>query len=388
MIRPETELLEIIRKNGIDFVCSLPCDRMKNLCGLIGRSLFHVPLTREEEGIGIAAGASLAGRRPALFVQSSGIGNMINALLSLTGFYQFPLPVFVSRRGVYKESIAAQVPMGQRLPNILEGAGIGFSVIDTRKDFRSISKTLPDVYAKNRIHVFMLSPALWEACDADAIPCQNLKTSCSKKITAGRAGSRKRLLPELTRYEMLEIIAPYLEGKAVVCNLGIPSKELYAIAPRPSHFYMMGSMGMATPIGLGIALSSKKEVVVIDGDGSLLMNPGSLATTAYFSPRNLTILAIDNGAYGSTGNQPTYAGACVDLELVAKGFGIQNTFKAAEGKHLLDIMRQGRRELTFVHAIALPGNRNVPNIPLPPPAIREQVVNFLSGTKKQKQKPS
>ena len=112
----------------------------------------------------------------------------------------------------------------------------------------------------------------------------------------------------LTRYDIIKIIAPYLEGKVVVSNLGWPSKELYAIKHQPSNFYMLGSMGMATPIGLGIALTSKKEVVVIDGDGSLLMNPGTLATAASLAPKNLTILAIDNGAYGSTGNQPTLAG--------------------------------------------------------------------------------
>ncbi len=63
-------------------------------------------------------------------------------------------------------------------------------------------------------------------------------------------------------------------------NLGWPSKELYALKHQPSNFYMLGSMGMATPIGLGIALASSKEVFVIDGDGSLLMNPGTLATAA------------------------------------------------------------------------------------------------------------
>ena len=90
-------------------------------------------------------------------------------------------------------------------------------------------------------------------------------------------------------------------------NLGWPSKELYAVKHQPSNFYMLGSMGMVTPIGLGIALSSSKDVIVIDGDGSLLMNPGTLATAASLAPKNLTILAIDNGAYGSTGNQPTLA---------------------------------------------------------------------------------
>ena len=107
----------------------------------------------------------------------------------------------------------------------------------------------------------------------------------------------------------------------MVSNLGWPSKELYAVRHKTSNFYMLGSMGMATPIGLGIAITSSKEVVVIDGDGSLLMNPGTLATAAALAPRNLTIIAIDKSAYGSTENQPTLTGSCVDLEAVARKFG-------------------------------------------------------------------
>ena len=116
--------------------------------------------------------------------------------------------------------------------------------------------------------------------------------------------------PTWTRYDIIKNLAPELKGKVVVSNLGIPSKELYSILHQPSNFYMRGSMGMATPIGLGVALASRKEVVVIDGDGSRLMNPGTLATVAAAAPENLTVIAIDNGAYGSTGNQPTLAASC------------------------------------------------------------------------------
>jgi len=140
---------------------------------------------------------------------------------------------------------------------------------------------------------------------------------------------------------------------------------------------MLGSMGMATPIGLGVALSSDKEVVVIDGDGSLLMNPGSLATTAYCAPDKLIILAIDNSAYGSTGNQPTLTGKCVDLELVARGFGIQNTCKAAGKKQLINAIKIRGEGPRFIHCLALPGNKDVPNIPLHHLEIKRQVQEFL-----------
>jgi sulfopyruvate decarboxylase subunit beta len=133
---PENNLIKILQKNNIEFVCTLPCEKFKLLLERISKNFFHIPLTREEEGVGICAGIALAGKRPAMFVQSSGIGNMINALLSLTGFYELPLALFVSHRGIYKETIPAQIPMGKRLPRILQGTGIPYSVISNRRDFR------------------------------------------------------------------------------------------------------------------------------------------------------------------------------------------------------------------------------------------------------------
>lgn len=377
MPQPEEELITLLRRNGIDFTASLPCEKIKTLLEMVGRSFPHVPLTREEEGVGICAGAALAGKKPAMFIQSSGVGNMINALLSLTAFYELPLTLFISRRGVYQEKIEAQFPMGRRLPAILDGAGIGYSEINTAADLSVIERELPEIYRKNVIHAFLMSPAVWEnsACRSQNAICG----SKNEKINVQHASpiAPHASLPTLTRYEILKTIVPYLEGKIVVCNLGWPSKELYAIKHQPSNFYMLGSMGMVTPIGLGIALTYSKEVVVIDGDGSLLMNPGTLATAAAAAPRNLMIMAVDNGAYGSTGNQPTLTALCTDLEQVARGFGFRETVKAATEKELVEVMKRQRQSIAFIHALAIPGNKDVPNIPLHHLEIKKQVQDFL-----------
>jgi sulfopyruvate decarboxylase subunit beta len=344
----------------------------------VSETFFHVPLTREEEGVGICAGAALSGKLPAMFVQSSGVGNMLNALLSLTAFYRLPLALFVSQRGVYKEKIEAQIPMGAGLPAILRGAGISHSLIERREEVRHIGKKLADLRKRNSIHVFLLSPALWEgSCkpeEAQFGPQGAVAEVCRQSRTVRRIPS-----PSFRRFEILKLVAPLLDSKAVVCNLGVPSKELFHVRHQPSNFYMLGSMGMATSIGLGIALTSDKEVVVIDGDGSLLMNPGTLATVAHFAPDNLTILAIDNGAYGSTGDQPTLTRSCVDLELVARGFGIRNTFKVSGRKQILEVMKESPKGLRFVHVLAVPGNENVPNIPLGHLQIKQQVQDFLKS---------
>ncbi len=375
MPRPEEELIAILKKHGVDLTASLPCEKIKTLLELVAGSFHHLPLTREEEGVGICAGAALAGRRPAMFVQSSGIGNMINALLSLTQFFELPLAIFVSQRGIYKEKIEAQFPMGRRLPAMLISAGITYTEIHSIDDISKVDRKLKDVYDENMVHAFLMSPAVWEGSD-----CGTVKTEFGiRNAECGSAVMKRQdaLKPTYTRYDIIKIISPYLDGKVVVSNLGWPSKELYAIKHQPSNFYMLGSMGMATPIGLGIALSSKKEVVVIDGDGSLLMNPGTLATAASVYPRNLTIVAIDNGAYGSTGNQPTLAASCVDLEQVARGFGFRNTIKVAGEQELVDVMKRQREGLTFIHVLTVPGNKDVPNIPVHHLEIKKQVQEFL-----------
>jgi sulfopyruvate decarboxylase subunit beta len=274
--------------------------------------------------------------------------------------------------------------MGRRLPGILSGAGIGWTEVNSSADLKMVEQVLPEVYSKNRVHAFLMNPKVWENSDCGVLSSESGvgSSECDiphDEIDVHRPSSlvHHPSPPTLTRYDIIKIISPYLKGKAVVSNLGWPSKELFAIKHQASNFYMLGSMGMATPIGLGIALSSSKQVVVIDGDGSLLMNPGTLATAASRAPKNLTILAIDNSAYGSTGNQPTLTGACVDLELVARGFGFNNTVKISTAEQLIAVMKEQGPGPSFIQVLAKPGNKDVPNIPIHHLEIKKQVQEFL-----------
>lgn len=371
-MRPEEFVVECLKKNNTKLVATLPCEKVRGLLGLIPRHFNHVPLTREEEGVGICAGAYLAGARGAMLVQSSGIGNMINALCSLTRLYSMPLPILVSWRGVYKEGIVAQEPMGKYLPRLAEALDIRRAEIKSRKDLPLVMEAVEKAYKKEEIRIVLLSPRLWED-DAS----EEAQAARRKKIRLSYKG--RPVKASLTRHQILKAASGFLEGKVVVCNLGFPSKELYDVVDQPSNFYMLGSMGMATPIGLGLAMYSEEEVVVIDGDGSLLMNPGVLATVAEQFPENLTILAVDNAAYGSTGNQPTATSGSADLEVLARGFGIAKTFKVSEEKEIRELPDKIGEGPNFVHAVAKAGNANVPNIPLSPAEIKKRVVEHLRG---------
>ena len=106
----------------------------------------------------------------------------------------------------------------------------------------------------------------------------------------------------MIRSELLKEIAPLLSNQLVVCNIGLPSQELHLIDDQPSNFYMLGTMGLASSIELGLALAQDKKVISIDGDGSVLTNFGTLPTIANNVANNFILLIVDNGSYGSTGD--------------------------------------------------------------------------------------
>ncbi|MEN4007393.1 MAG: sulfopyruvate decarboxylase subunit beta [Methanobacteriaceae archaeon] len=175
----------------------------------------------------------------------------------------------------------------------------------------------------------------------------------------------------MQRIEAIKTIAESLEDELVICNIGFPSRELYSVKDSNTHFYMLGSMGMASSIGLGLALSSKRKVVVFDGDGSILMNMGTLVTIFSQNPPNMILVVLDNQCYGSTGSQCTYT-TKVDLHEIAKSVGFKNTFVFEEKidfKQVLDV--EGP---VFVHIKVKPGNADVPVIDIEPEEIKTRFI--------------
>ena len=117
-----------LKDAGIDLIVSVPCVNLSKILNMIDEDedIIHIPVTREEEGIGICAGAYLGGKKPAILMQNSGLGNSINALKSLTELYEMPLLMIMSHRGTEGESICGQVPMGESTPLILEAIDFQF----------------------------------------------------------------------------------------------------------------------------------------------------------------------------------------------------------------------------------------------------------------------
>lgn len=128
----------------------------------------------------------------------------------------------------------------------------------------------------------------------------------------------------VNRFEITKrLVALLRHDEAVVGGIGNTNFDLWAAGRRPQNFYMLGSMGLAIPIALGVALAQpKRKVIALEGDGSLLMQLGALTTIATQKPKNLVIVVMDNGTYQITGSQPTASAFGADFVAMARGAGI------------------------------------------------------------------
>jgi len=145
----------------------------------------------------------------------------------------------------------------------------------------------------------------------------------------------------MNRLEATSQLVTELTDEPVIVSLGHPAYDLFASADRPEHFYTWGSMGTTSSIALGLALARPdRRVLAIDGDGSLLMNLGTLATIAACAPPNLVVIVMDNGCYGTTGGQATATARVADLEAAARALGVRATATVTTAERLASAFAQ------------------------------------------------
>jgi sulfopyruvate decarboxylase subunit alpha len=154
-----------LKAGGIDLVASVPCVKFGPLLEMLiaDPDIIHVPVTREEEGIGICAGAFMGGKRPALLMQNSGLGNCINALVSLDLLYDIPVLLVISHRGTAGEKIAAQVPMGTATVPLLDAIGIEHSCPTPEEGEREVTKAARKAFTERRPVAVLLNLDYWRA---------------------------------------------------------------------------------------------------------------------------------------------------------------------------------------------------------------------------------
>ena len=173
----------------------------------------------------------------------------------------------------------------------------------------------------------------------------------------------------MNRFELLNLLQSAIQDELVVCNIGLPSQELYKINDRPNYFYMLGSMGLASSIGLGLSLAVDKNVISIDGDGSVLMNMNTLATIGNRAPSNYTLLIVDNGSYGSTGDQKTFTNERTSLKDVAIGAGCDNVIECSGEETSANLKKALDDKNNSYVVISKIKSGNVPIKPIPLNAV-------------------
>jgi phosphonopyruvate decarboxylase len=151
----------------------------------------------------------------------------------------------------------------------------------------------------------------------------------------------------MTRLEATRILVSAAGDAAIVASLGHPTYDLFAAGDRPRNFYTWGSMGLASSIGLGLAIARPDvRVIVIDGDGSLLMNLGSLATIGLLQPSNLVLVVMDNGEYATTGGQRTPTADGADLAAAARALRIESALTVRTETELIARLKARATQLS------------------------------------------
>lgn len=294
------EIINVLVQEQLTFLTGVSCNYLKYLLAYINsrqNPLQHIIATSEGEAIGIAGGYHLTTRKvPIIYLQNSGFGNAINPLTSLMDkeVYSIPAILFLTWRGEPGTKDEPQhKKMGRIMTALLKELAIPyeFASSDTHITAKAVRKLKTIALQKQKPVALIFRSELIDGSGHNCDP--TISDSSFMK-----------------REQILEILLPKIGEYPIVTTTGKTSREVFELREKyhQSHkfdFLTVGSMGCASGIGLGIALQTKKKVFVIDGDGSILMKMGTLATIGYYQPKNFIHVIIDNGAYESTGGQPT-----------------------------------------------------------------------------------
>ncbi|MGX8689110.1 MAG: phosphonopyruvate decarboxylase [Bacteroidaceae bacterium] len=330
MISPEF-FVETLRKNGIDFFAGVPDSLLKNICAYIADNVdgsHNIITANEGAAVGLAAGYHLAtGKAGVVYMQNSGEGNIINPLASLTDKEVYNIPVLLligwrGRPGVHDEP--QHVKQGKVTTGLLDVMGINYEVL-SKEEPQAAAQISKAAEALKRNDVYAL---VVEKDTFSEYKLQNVETN---DLT-------------MTREEAIQTVASALAPTdVIVSTTGMISRELFEARAawgqgHEKDFLTVGSMGHASQIALGIALSKKdRRVWCFDGDGATIMHMGSMAIVASKKPANYVHVVFNNGAHDSVGGQPT-VGLKIDLPAIAKAVGYTNAHTVSTKQELTNLL--------------------------------------------------
>lgn len=352
MIKPETFYNELIQ-HGTDFFTGVPDSLLKNFCAYITDNApeeKHIIAANEGNATGLAAGYHFAtGKVPLIYMQNSGLGNVVNPILSLVDpdVYSIPCILVIGWRGepgVHDEP--QHVKQGKVTCALLDAMQIPYVILtnDESDLHNQIEKCFAYVRKNNAPYAFVVKKGTFD----------DYKLKNNIAVAA-----------EMTREDALEkIMLSASSNTAFVSTTGMASRELFELRVKHGQghekdFLTVGSMGHASQIALSIALQKKeRKVYCIDGDGAALMHLGGMAIIASRNPNNYVHIVLNNNAHDSVGGQPTVGGK-INLTGIAESCGYKKVYKAETAQELEAVLKAARenKELTFIEVKVKKGAR-------------------------------
>ena len=327
------EFYNELLNNDISFFTGVPDSLLKSFCAYIKDNVSsekNIVSANEGNAIGLASGYYLASKKIGLvYMQNSGLGNAVNPLASLADklVYSIPMLLVIGWRGEpNKKDEPQHKKQGLITTETLEMLGIKYEILDesTNNDEMKLKVKKAYSYMKGNNEPYAL------VIKKDTFDEYKLKNNTIFDF-------------EMTREEAIEIVVSKMkENSATVSTTGMASRELFELREKHKEnhskdFLTVGSMGHASQIALGIALSNKdKDVYCIDGDGALLMHLGGLAIIGNAEPKNFRHILINNGAHDSVGGQET-VGFKIDTLAIAKACGYKECYSCSSKVDLLNL---------------------------------------------------
>ena len=320
--------INYLKKINTDFFCGVPDSQLSPFCDYIEANCNNTIAANEGNAVAIASGYHLAtGNYPVVYLQNSGLGNIVNPVTSLTHEKVYSIPIIYvigwrGQPGVHDEP--QHKKQGEITLDLLELLDIEYTVINKDSEFDE----LKNIFEKQ--FLTKLNKGLSVAIVVSKGAFKDYKIEKTNDNT-------------LTRERAIKKVASYLtDDDMIVSTTGKSSRELfeYRKSRNQSHgndFLTVGSMGHASSICLGIALSTERKIFCFDGDGALLMHMGSIALIGSKSPENFYHIMFNNSSHESVGGLPTIM-SDIDIGRAVLSCGYERFYDASDMNDLNDIL--------------------------------------------------
>ncbi|MBT8078005.1 MAG: phosphonopyruvate decarboxylase [Gammaproteobacteria bacterium] len=344
--------LAAARSRGFELISGVPCSYLTPFINRVidDDAVRYVAAANEGDAVAIAAGSELGGVPAIAMFQNSGLGNAVSPLTSLTHVFKLPVLLIVTLRG--EPGGPPDEPqhslMGAITLEILQSMKIPWEYFPDDED--QVEAVLDKALAamKETQRPFAL------AMRKGTVKPSPIRTRLQQKDVGAQTCTNKEATHR-RRDMLLAIQQASLAPDIVIATTGYTGRELFACEDRENQLYMVGSMGCAPSLGLGLALCRpERNVTVIDGDGAAMMRMGSMTTIGYERPTNLVHILLDNHVHESTGAQSTVSRS-IDFCAIAAACGYPAVYRVNDPQELTDLLKRKDPQLKFIHVPILPG---------------------------------